>query len=84
MGGRLRDGWVEASVTDTGSGIVPDQLPRIFDRFYRAEAARTRGDGGTGLGLAIARALARAQDGDLTAENGEECGAVFTLRLPSG
>ncbi len=82
--GRLRDGRAETSVADTGPGIAPGQLPRVFDRFYRVEAARTRGDGGTGLGLAIARALARAQDGDLTAENGEGCGAVFTLRLPSG
>ena len=82
--GRSRNGRTETSVADTGPGIAPGQLPRIFDRFYRAEAARTRGDGGTGLGLAIARALARAQDGDLAAENGEGGGAVFTLRLPPG
>lgn len=80
--GRLRDGRVETRVADTGSGIAPGQLPRVFDRFYRAEAARTRGGGGTGLGLAIARALAHAQGGDLVAENGEGGGAVFTLRLP--
>ncbi len=82
--GRLRNGRTETGVADTGPGIAPGQLPRVFDRFYRAEAARTRGDGGTGLGLAIARALARAQDGDLAAENGEDGGAVFTLRLPPG
>ena len=82
--GRLRDGRTDTSVTDTGPGIAAEQLPRIFDRFYRAEAARTRGGGGTGLGLAIARDLAHAQGGDLTAENGEGGGAVFTLRLPRG
>jgi signal transduction histidine kinase len=84
VGGRLRDGWVEASVTDSGPGIAPEQLPRVFDRFYRAEASRTRGEAGagTGLGLAIARDLARVQGGDLTAANAKGGGAVFTLRLP--
>jgi signal transduction histidine kinase len=76
-------------VTDTGPGIAQEHLPRVFDRFYRAEAARTRGEagGGTGLGLSIARDLARAQDGDLTAGNvrSDEAssGATFTLRLPA-
>jgi len=80
--GRLRDDRTETSVADTGPGIAPGQLTRVFDRFYRAEAARTRGGGGTGLGLAIARDLAHAQGGDLAAGNGEGGGAVFTLRLP--
>ena len=84
--GRLRDRWAEASVRDNGPGIAPEHLSRIFDRFYRAEAARPRGEagGGTGLGLAIARDLARAQGGDLTAENPEGKGATFRLRLPRG
>ena len=70
-------------MTDTGPGISPEHLPRVFDRFYRAEASRTRGKGGgTGLGLAIARDLARAQDGDLVAESAEDGGATFRLRLP--
>jgi signal transduction histidine kinase len=81
--GRLRDRWAEASVTDSGPGIAPEHLSRVFDRFYRAEAARSRG-GGTGLGLAIARDLARAQGGDLTAENTNGGGAAFRLRLPRG
>jgi signal transduction histidine kinase len=82
--GRIRDGWVEVSVTDTGPGIAPDQLPRIFDRFYRAEVARTRSEAGrgTGLGLAIARDLARAQGGNLVAENAKTGGATFRLSLP--
>lgn len=83
ISGRLQDRWVEASVTDTGPGISPEHLPHLFDRFYRAEASRTRStSGGTGLGLAIARELARAQDGDLVAESVEGRGATFRLRLP--
>lgn len=81
--GRLSDGWAEALVCDTGSGIAPEHLPHIFDRFYRTEAARTRDEGGTGLGLAIARDLARAQGGDLTASNSQAGGAVFRLKLPT-
>jgi signal transduction histidine kinase len=81
--GRLADRWAEASVADTGPGITPEDLPRVFDRFYRAEAARTRNkSGGTGLGLAIARDLVRAQGGDIVAERAKSGGAVFRLRLP--
>jgi len=82
--GQLHDGWAEVSVRDTGPGIAPEHLPRIFDRFYRAEEARTRKSGGTGLGLAIARDLARAQKGDLQAENVKGGGTVFRLVLPKG
>ena len=84
VSGRLQDRWVEANVRDTGPGISPEHLPRVFDRFYRAEASRTRGKGagGTGLGLAIARELARAQGGDLVAESAKDEGATFRLRLP--
>lgn len=89
VGGRLRGGWAEATVSDSGPGIAPERLPRIFDRFYRIDVARTRDNpgAGTGLGLAIARGLARAQRGDLTAANGQdgqESGAVFTLLLRGG
>jgi signal transduction histidine kinase len=83
VSGRLQDRWVEARVTDTGPGISAKHLPRVFDRFYRTEASRSRGtSGGTGLGLAIARELAQAQDGDLVAESVEGRGATFRLRLP--
>jgi signal transduction histidine kinase len=82
--GRLHDGWAEVSVRDTGPGVAPEHLPRIFDRFYRAEEARTRKSGGTGLGLAIARDLARAQKGNLQAENVKGGGTVFRLVLPKG
>src|SRR5215212_2150655 len=84
--GYTRDGQALATVTDTGPGIASEHLPRVFDRFYRAEAARPRSEagGGTGLGLSIARDLARAQGGDLTAANLPNSGASFTLSLPAG
>jgi signal transduction histidine kinase len=84
--GYARDGQALATVTDNGPGIAPEHLPRVFDRFYRAEAARTRSEagGGTGLGLSIARDLARAQGGELIAANTPEGGARFTLALPAG
>jgi len=69
-------------VKDSGSGIPPDALPFIFDRFYRADKSRSRNEGGSGLGLAIARQLAQAHGGNLTAENASDGGAIFTLRMP--
>jgi signal transduction histidine kinase len=72
---------VEASVGDTGPGISPEHLPRLFSRFYRTEEARTRAGGGTGLGLSIGRELAHAQGGGLDTENVTGKGAVFRLRL---
>jgi signal transduction histidine kinase len=86
--GEAKDKRIAATVTDTGPGIPPESLDRIFERFYRADtysAARTRGPsgGGTGLGLAIARDLARAQGGELVAENVPGGGARFALTLPS-
>jgi signal transduction histidine kinase len=83
---REQDGRVEATVSDTGPGVPSEHLPRIFERFYRAEAARSRSEagGGTGIGLSIAQGLARAQEGDLEAENAKDGGAVFRLKLPAG
>lgn len=74
----------EATVRDAGAGIAEDHLPHVFERFYRADSARTPGSGGgTGLGLAIARDLARAQGGDLCAGNAPGGGASFRLSLPA-
>jgi two-component system sensor histidine kinase BaeS len=70
------------AVRDTGVGIAPDDLPRIFDRFWRADTSRTRATGGSGLGLAIARKLAEAHGGDLTVASRQGVGTVFTVRLP--
>lgn len=70
------------SVTDTGAGIAPEHLPHVFDRFWRADAARGRGTGGSGLGLAIVRQIVTDHDG--TVEVASEVGSytTFTIRLP--
>ncbi|MCC7105741.1 MAG: hypothetical protein IT307_11400 [Chloroflexi bacterium] len=68
-------------LADTGPGIAPEHLPRIFDRFYRADLARTRSDGGTGLGLAIAKTLVEAHGGDLTVHSVPGAGTRAILRL---
>jgi two-component system, OmpR family, manganese sensing sensor histidine kinase len=68
------------TVRDSGVGIAPEHLKRIFDRFWRADAARS--SGGSGLGLAIARALARRHGGDLTVTSRYGLGSTFVLSLP--
>ena len=76
-------GWFALSVVDTGIGIDPDVLPRIFDAFEQGGNAITRRFGGLGLGLAISRALAEQHGGTVTAaSDGPGRGATFTLRLP--
>jgi signal transduction histidine kinase len=80
---RSRNGSVEVAVADTGAGIAPEHLPRLFERFYRADAARTRGEGGTGIGLAIARSVVEAHGGRISAESEPGRGSVFTFDLPS-
>ncbi len=76
------DGTAYLSIHDSGAGIPEQALPYIFERFYRADKARARAEGGSGLGLTIARQLARLHGGDLTAANHPSGGAVFTLTLP--
>lgn len=72
---------VTLSVTDTGTGIAPEALPHLFERYYRGADARTRGEG-TGLGLAIAASVARAHGGTLSVESTPGAGSTFTLHLP--
>ncbi|MFF7212875.1 sensor histidine kinase [Streptomyces sp. NPDC008238] len=79
---RREGGTVAVAVADTGGGIRPEDLPRVFDRFWRAEKSRNRGTGGSGLGLAIVRNLAQAHGGSVTAESTYGKGSLFTLRLP--
>jgi two-component system OmpR family sensor kinase len=77
------DGALRIEVADTGSGFDASFLPRAFEPFSRADAARTRADGGAGLGLAIVRAVAEAHGGSVEAANREEGGAVVVLRIPT-
>jgi two-component system OmpR family sensor kinase/two-component system sensor histidine kinase BaeS len=70
------------SVRDTGTGIRPDDLPHIFDRFYRGEKSRARATGGAGLGLAIVKQLVEAHRGRVWAESSPGQGATFYIRLP--
>ncbi|WP_203246434.1 ATP-binding protein [Sporosarcina beigongshangi] len=73
---------IEMTVTDTGVGIPEEDLPYIFERFYKADKARTRGKGGTGLGLAIAKNIIDSHSGAITASRGEQCGTIFSCTLP--
>ena len=72
----------ELEVRNTGAPISPEDLPHVFDRFYRADKARTGGAGGHGLGLAIARAIAEEHGGTLTASSTQAEGTAFTATLP--
>ena len=75
--------WMVFSVTDTGIGMTPEQLAKLFEAFTQADAATTRKYGGTGLGLALSRRLCRMMGGDVTAESEEGRGSRFTIRLPA-
>jgi hypothetical protein len=68
-------------VVDTGIGIPPEQLARIFEPFHQVESGHTRKAGGTGLGLAISRDLARGMGGDLRVRSSEGVGSSFTVTL---
>ncbi|MEV8426090.1 sensor histidine kinase [Streptomyces niveus] len=74
---------VALEVSDTGAGIPADDIPHVFDRFWRAEKSRNRSTGGSGLGLAIVLKLAEAQGGTASVVSTEGKGSVFTLRLPA-
>jgi two-component system sensor histidine kinase SenX3 len=80
---RQSDDWIEIDVADQGIGISPQDVDRIFERFYRADQARSRSTGGTGLGLAIVKHIATNHGGrvDVTSALGD--GSTFTLRLPA-
>ncbi len=71
------------TLTDTGPGIAAEHLPRIFDRFYRADDSRNRRTGGAGLGLAISKSIAQAHGGTLEVASSQGQGSTFTLRLPA-
>lgn len=78
----LRDGHAVLEVADSGLGIAADDLPHVFERFYRADKARSRQMGGTGLGLSIVRSICSAHGGQVTVSSTEGRGSVFRVELP--
>ena len=79
---RTEENWLLFTVADTGSGIAPDDLERVFERFYRTDASRARSSGGFGLGLAIVRDLVEAMGGTVTVESVVGEGSCFQISLP--
>jgi two-component system sensor histidine kinase BaeS len=70
------------TILDTGAGISAEDLPKVFDRFWRSDRSRTRGSGGAGLGLAIVRQIVEAHDGSVSVVSEPEHGAQFRVLLP--
>jgi len=81
-GKKLDNGHLEIFVRDDGPGIPPESLPRVFERFYRVDRARSREQGGTGLGLSIVKHIVQAHGGDVRVESEPGQGATFFLTLP--
>ncbi len=78
----LREGYVQVSVRDTGTGIAPEDVPHVFERFYRADHSRARSTGGSGLGLTIAKQIVEAHGGQIWAQSQLGLGSTFAFSLP--
>jgi two-component system phosphate regulon sensor histidine kinase PhoR len=83
LGARVAQRGIEFYVRDFGAGISSEHLPRLFERFYRVDKARSRESGGTGLGLAIAKHIMRAHGGAIRAESELNHGSMFVFTLPT-
>ncbi|MDQ0707733.1 two-component system sensor histidine kinase SenX3 [Arthrobacter woluwensis] len=82
IGIRSREGLIAVSVTDQGDGISPEDQERVFERFYRVDAARSRATGGTGLGLSIVKHVVSNHGGEVSVWSQPGQGSTFTVRLP--
>jgi two-component system sensor histidine kinase SenX3 len=82
VGARVRSGFAEIAVTDSGIGIPRSDRSRVFERFYRVDQSRASATGGTGLGLAIVKHVASNHGGAVTVWSEEGLGSTFTLRIP--
>ena len=79
---RAEHGWALLTVADSGPGIPAEDLPRVFERFYRADRSRSRANGGTGLGLAICKAIVDAEGGAIDVASRPRGGTTVSVRLP--
>jgi two-component system phosphate regulon sensor histidine kinase PhoR len=79
---KVEDGRLRIAVEDTGHGISPDDLPRLFDKFFRSEDPRVQAETGTGLGLSLAREVVRMHGGEIIVESELDKGSTFTVSLP--
>ncbi|WP_242041336.1 cell wall metabolism sensor histidine kinase WalK [Leptolyngbya sp. FACHB-261] len=82
IGVDLGDACLQIWIIDTGTGIAPEDLPHVFERFWRADRSRSRDSGGTGLGLAISRRLVDLQGGEIEVQSELGCGSTFRVWLP--
>ena len=82
IGTSVRNGTALLEVRDTGAGIPASAIPRVFERFFRADASRSRDDGGAGLGLSIVKSIITAHGGSISVANLQEKGACFQIQLP--
>jgi two-component system phosphate regulon sensor histidine kinase PhoR len=81
---KVEDGRLRVAVEDTGHGISAEDLPRLFDKFFRSEDPRVQAEVGTGLGLSLAREVVRMHGGEITIESELDKGSTFTISLPLG